>query len=357
LALSEQACEFCGIASRTSSADGCLPGIGPESRVIPTCELLWPTPVAHDDGKTFEAHMAMKARMVGGPRKTPTSLTVVTKASERGQWCPCRCHTSMSSAAASPARTSATPAPVPGSTDHSRVFGGSSLASLATYDPATSSWRTSQLSLLEDSTPSLGTLPRAGSMRNGTVFQRRPLAPLTDATASGLLHTPTATANQDASSMRDRDAGSWFRTPKASDAEHPGRQAPSKPGQTLTLPQQVQRWPTPHGFPKEGQARNPGPSGNELGRAVNREMWPTPTGQDAANDGGPSQFERNSLPLNAAVKCPTPMSSRRGGRSKASIEAGGGITLQQATQAGGSLNPTWVEWLMGFPLGWTDCGR
>jgi hypothetical protein len=23
----------------------------------------------------------------------------------------------------------------------------------------------------------------------------------------------------------------------------------------------------------------------------------------------------------------------------------------------GSLNPTWVEWLMGFPLGWTDLGR
>ena len=22
----------------------------------------------------------------------------------------------------------------------------------------------------------------------------------------------------------------------------------------------------------------------------------------------------------------------------------------------GPLNPTWVEWLMGFPLGWTDCG-
>jgi hypothetical protein len=24
--------------------------------------------------------------------------------------------------------------------------------------------------------------------------------------------------------------------------------------------------------------------------------------------------------------------------------------------AGGALNPTWVEWLMGFPLGWTDLG-
>ncbi len=22
----------------------------------------------------------------------------------------------------------------------------------------------------------------------------------------------------------------------------------------------------------------------------------------------------------------------------------------------GSLNPEWVEWLMGFPIGWTDCG-
>ena len=21
----------------------------------------------------------------------------------------------------------------------------------------------------------------------------------------------------------------------------------------------------------------------------------------------------------------------------------------------GQLNPTWVEWLMGWPLGWTDC--
>jgi hypothetical protein len=24
------------------------------------------------------------------------------------------------------------------------------------------------------------------------------------------------------------------------------------------------------------------------------------------------------------------------------------------TEKGGQLNPTWVEWLMGFPLGWTD---
>ena len=22
---------------------------------------------------------------------------------------------------------------------------------------------------------------------------------------------------------------------------------------------------------------------------------------------------------------------------------------------GGTLNPMWVEWLMGWPVGWTDC--
>ena len=53
-------------------------------------------------------------------------------------------------------------------------------------------------------------------------------------------------------------------------------------------------------------------------------MFPTPTVQDASNNGGPSQYERNSLPLNAV--------------------------------AGGSLNPEWVEWLMGYPSGWTDLG-
>lgn len=43
---------------------------------------MWPTPVAHDDGKTPEAHLAMKRRMKGGPRNTITSLTVMVKAVE-----------------------------------------------------------------------------------------------------------------------------------------------------------------------------------------------------------------------------------------------------------------------------------
>jgi hypothetical protein len=68
--------------------------------------------------------------------------------------------TSTSSAAASPAKTSPTPAREPGSTANARVFGRSTPESFASFDPATSSWRTSQLSLLEDSGEFSETWPR-----------------------------------------------------------------------------------------------------------------------------------------------------------------------------------------------------
>jgi hypothetical protein len=40
---------------------------------------IWPTPVAHDDQKSPEAHLRMKAEMPGGPRSAVTSLTVMAK--------------------------------------------------------------------------------------------------------------------------------------------------------------------------------------------------------------------------------------------------------------------------------------
>ena len=48
---------------------------------------LLPTPVAHDDGKSPEAHMAMKQRMAGGARETITSLSVMARqAGATGEW-------------------------------------------------------------------------------------------------------------------------------------------------------------------------------------------------------------------------------------------------------------------------------
>ena len=53
-------------------------------------------------------------------------------------------------------------------------------------------------------------------------------------------------------------------------------------------------------------------------------------------------------------RIPTPSSNDWKGSSKEG-QRRGQLTdpAMGVIPAGGSLNPTWVEWLMGFPLGWT----
>jgi|SRR5581483_3656723 len=73
--------------------------------------------------------------------------------------------------------------------------GGSGLSShgaFATYDPTTSSWRTSQGSLWEDWATFSEAWPRWGSMRTGRVYRQRPLVPLTFAGESSFWLTPVA---------------------------------------------------------------------------------------------------------------------------------------------------------------------
>ena len=51
---------------------------------------------------------------------------------------------------------------------------------------------------------------------------------------------------------------------------------------------------------------------------------------------------------------PTPKASEAWvGHRGPNAQGGAGLTESVAPN-GGKLNPTWVEWLMGFPLGWTD---
>jgi hypothetical protein len=179
----------------------------------------------------------------------------------------------MSSAAASPARTSQRRGREPGLPASGRAYGQRCAELLARYDPATQSWRTSQLCLDGALAEFSETWPRSGMTRNGTAYQLPPLVHLTAATASGL-------------------------------------------------------WPTPHGFSKDGKSN--GPSGNELGRAVNQAMWPTPVSRDKRTIKG---AQHPSGWTGAKWLCET-------------------VGEVEGTTTG-SLNPTWVEWLMGFPEGWT----
>jgi len=66
-------------------------------------------------------------------------------------------------------------------------------------------------------------------------------------------------------------------------------------------------------------------------------LWPTPCASEGLDCG------TNWASL-AAVD--------RGGRIARRIATNGGPETQQTTHA--QLNPAWVEWLMGWPIGWTD---
>lgn len=91
--------------------------------------------------------------------------------------------------------------------------------------------------------------------------------------------------------------------------------------------------------------------------------WPTPIANDAQKRGNFDPLR--SWGLAGAVKLwPTPNASDNRDRGNMSdpavqrrIAMGKQIGLSMAVKDGpqaGSLNPTWVEWLMGWPLGWTD---
>jgi hypothetical protein len=156
------------------------------------------------------------------------------------------------------------------------------------------------------------------------------------------------------------ESGSWP-TPLASNAKGVDYQYDqgdhSKP--RLTLCGMAKLWPTPHGFSPDG--RTNGPSGNELGRAVNQSLWQTPVADDAVNRTKGKVNSRGEPKLSAQVlTCPTPRSrdwKDTGTVPPSRMEDPGKDSLGQwlaRTEPGGSLNPTWVEWLMGWPLGWTD---
>jgi hypothetical protein len=97
-----------------------------------------------------------------------------------------------SSAVASPARTSPSLAPERALPVSGQDSGESSPGWLARYDPATSSWRTSQRSFNAGSELFSETWPESGTTRNGLLYPRAPWVPHTCDDDCSLWPTPTA---------------------------------------------------------------------------------------------------------------------------------------------------------------------
>ncbi len=208
-----------------------------------------------------------------------------------------------------PARTSASQEKAQESTASDQDSGDTWRGWSAKYDPGTSTWRTAQCSFLEDSGESSVTWPRSGMTRDGMLWELPTLEPRTSETDSGSWPTPTASGFEvsDVPRLLER---------RARLAEKYGNN-----GFGLTLNQAVKIWPTPTVCGNYNRAGASAKSGDGLATAV----WATPVRRDYRYPGR-SRLERT------------------GGTQ--------GECLPQ--QVGGPLNPTWVEWLMGWPLGWTD---
>ena len=118
--------------------------------------------------------------------------------------------------------------------------------------------------------------------------------------------------------------GAWVPTPQTTDSSS-GDGRPQSGGN-------VKKW---HGV-------------NSLGAMAKTGMWPTPAARDW-RDGRNQSCWGNSRPLNEVVKMwPTPNQRDYKGSPSAKHEA-----YSLPREVGGQLNPTWVEWLMGLPIGWT----
>jgi hypothetical protein len=189
-------------------------------------------------------------------------------------------------------------------------YGQKSLDLLASYDPDTQSWRTSQLSLVETTGNGLAefseTWPRSGMTRNGTAYRLPNLARTITEIGSGLLPTPAATE---------------------------------------------------YGSNQGGSAGRVGKIRHSLSSMARNNLWQTPVADDAVLRKIGKFNSRGEPKLSAQVKMyPTPRRCQTGAASENRLKDKFPNLEKVLSEMGerGHLNPQWVEWLMGYPIGHTD---
>jgi hypothetical protein len=266
---------------------------------------------------------------------------------------------------------------------HSQAYGQSSPVCLGRYDPATHSLKIPQLSLLEDSPASLPTLPRWGWMHAGAVWGLTTSGRPISANASGFWPSPNAQSGLGYMSGSNRDTwrptlesavqmspegappqstadafrgkgrkAAMLPTPTANDTKNAGYQImngriyPTLPGAAGAASIPADRLQGKGLFPTAAttplvQGDLFTPIAPDTTSALTPPAAPIPT-----SAGSPDTL---STPLRWA----TPRANMSTGAGQSPAKQGG-LNLQ--TQLGGSLNPTWVCWLMGWPLNWESRG-
>ena len=196
------------------------------------------------------------------------------------------------------AKTSVAPATELELPERNHRSGSRCCGSFARFDRVTFSWKTPTDLFGEDSTLCSAGWPRAGTMRNGACFPQAALAPRIFVTGAGFsVGTPTTRNKKFSKRFGD--------------------------GRTPGVSEFVTMFPTPTVNGNNNRKGLSKSSGDGLATFVKR-SWTTPSASDA-------------------------------GRGGTITENMTGRSLRQ--EVGGTLNPDWVEWLMGWPVGWTDVSQ
>jgi len=203
---------------------------------------------------------------------------------------------------------------------------------LALYDPNTHFWKTSQgffPSII--SAELLEIWPRQGIMQNGLLWERTMWERTTDENDCGYWLTPSTITI---------DGGKDRREKRKAYRESTGRQ--DNCGSLAEQVKYPQMWPTPSAT--EGQ------------RGVNSDVELLKQGKTHREKGNKSQIQ---VTLDKAVRFwNTPKhGDLRSGLQKRQFNQMLNVQVcreEKITGSGGTLNPTWVEWLMGWPSEWTD---
>jgi len=178
---------------------------------------------------------------------------------------------------------------------------------LARFDQDSHLWRTVQCSLLEDLNESLQTLPQWGMTVGGELYLLPTLVQNINVKESGLWLTPS-TVDIPTRSVESMEKRLDYRKKIGRNGVGAG-----------CLSEQV-TW-----------SQNGPPVGYLT------KMWPTPVKSDYAARRPSKGWQGNS-------DLPSVVWTETGGRENPQMSPA-------------QLNATWVEWLMGWPLGWTDLKR
>jgi len=92
----------------------------------------------------------------------------------------------------------------------------------------------------------------------------------------------------------------------------------------------LEMFPTPIAGDWKGQKRKDG-TANMLSGKIENGMFPTPKATSGMHKDNPGERRRKSPDLETQIK----------------------MRMGMPIEASGRLNPTWVEWLQGFPMHWT----